>query len=284
MQDTKKIVGIIGFGNMGSSIAWQLKADHQIYVFDKDNTKLNNLSSDIQTASSITDLVNKVNTVILAIKPQDFYAVLNEIKSAIKDKLIISIAAGITTEYIEKTLGVVRVIRAMPNMPAKIGEGTTCLSKGKYASEEDFDFAQDLFLYLGETIRIEERMMNPATAISGSGSAYCYDLLEANNIEVSNINAVRQFVKDVFIPLLRQAAQSIGFSKEQAEFLAVITGNSSVGLLLKTKLSTQELKQQIASKGGTTEAALAILHKGGSLEEAVKAALMRAEELSKEIR
>jgi len=279
-----KKIGIIGFGNMGSSIARQLKADHQIYVFDKDNAKLNNLSSDIQAASSIMDLVNKVNTVILAIKPQDFNIVLNEIRLAIKDKLIISIAAGITTEHIEKILGVVRVIRAMPNMPAKIGEGTTCLSKGKYATEEDFDFAQDLFLYLGETIRIEERMMNPATAISGSGPAYCYDLLEANNIEVSNINAVRQFVKDVFIPLLRQAAQSIGFSKEQAEFLAVNTGNSSVGLLIKTKLPTAQLKQQIASKGGTTEAALAILHKGGSLEEAVKAALMRAEELSKEIR
>jgi pyrroline-5-carboxylate reductase len=278
MMDKK--IGIIGFGNMGSSIAWQLKSDYQIYAFDKDPAKFNNLACDIRVASSITDLMNKVNTAILAIKPQDFDAVLGEIKAAVKDKLIISIAAGITTEYIETILGLVRVIRAMPNMPAKIGEGITCLSKGKYATVEDFDFVQDLFLYLGETIRIDEKMMNAATAISGSGPAYCYDLLEANNIEANNTNAVREFVKGVFIPLLKQAAQSLGFSKEQSEFLAVNTGNSSVGLLFKTKLSTTELKQQIASKGGTTEAALAILHKGGSLEEAVRAALKRAEELS----
>jgi pyrroline-5-carboxylate reductase len=277
----KRKIGIIGFGNMGSSMAQQLKTDYQVYVFDKDNTKLNNLPSDIQAAASTADLVNKVNTVILAIKPQDFALVLNEFSSSTKDKLIISIAAGITTEQIEKTLGVVRVVRAMPNMPAKIGEGTTCLSKGRYASEEDFDFAQDLFLYMGETARIEERMMNPATAISGSGPAYCYDMLESNNIDAGDINAVRQFVKDIFITQLKQAAEAIGFSKEQAEFLAVNTGNSSVGLLLKTKSSTAELKQQIASKGGTTEAALEVLHKGGSLEEAVKAALRRAEELSK---
>jgi pyrroline-5-carboxylate reductase len=106
-------------------------------------------------------------------------------------------------------------------------------------------------------------------------------LLEANNIDVSNIDSVWKFVKEVFIPRLKQAALSIGFSKEQAEFLAVNTGNSSVGLLIKTKLSTAELKQQVASKGGTTEAALAVLHNGGSLEEAVKAALTRADELSK---
>ncbi|MDD5156273.1 MAG: pyrroline-5-carboxylate reductase [Candidatus Omnitrophica bacterium] len=274
-------IGIIGFGNMGSSMAYQLKADYQIHVFDKDNSKLGNLPGDIRGACGIADLVNRVNTVILAVKPQEIDAVLDEVKPVINDRLIISIAAGISTEYIEKALGIVRVIRAMPNMPAKIGEGTTCLSRGRYSTEEDFDFAQDLFLYLGETIRIEEKMMNAATAISGSGPGYCYDMLESHNIETADINAVRKFVKDFFIPQLKQAAQAIGFSKEQAEFLAVNTGNSSVGLLMKTKSSPAELRQQVASRGGTTEAALAVLHNGGSLEEAVKAALGRAEELSK---
>lgn len=274
-------IGIIGFGNMGSSMARQLRLDYQVHVFDKDNSKLNGLSAEIQAASGIAELVSRVNTVLVAVKPQEIDAVLDEIRPLINDKLVISIAAGIATEYIEKALGVVRVIRAMPNMPAKIGEGITCLSKGRYATEEDFDFAQDLFLYLGETARIEEKMMNAATAISGSGPGYCYDMLESNNIDAHDINSVRQFVKDVFIPQLKQAAQSVGFSREQAEFLAVNTGNSSVGLLIKTRSSPVELRQQVASKGGTTEAALAVLHKGGSLEEAAKAALRRAEELSK---
>jgi len=273
-------IGIIGFGNMGSSMARYLKEDHQLHVFDKDNSKLADLAPDIRVACGIADLVNRVNTVIVAVKPQEIKPVLDELKPVINDRLLISIAAGISTEYIEEALGIVRVIRAMPNMPAKIGEGTTCLSKGRYATEEDFDFAQDLFLYMGETMRIEEKMMNAATAISGSGPGYCYDMLESNHIDVGNISAVRQFVKEVFIPQLKQAAIAVGFSKEQAEFLAMNTGNSSIGLLLKTRSSPAELRQQVASKGGTTEAALAILHNGGSLDEAAKAALRRAEELS----
>ncbi len=277
----EKAIGIIGYGNMGSSLASQLKADYRVYVFDKDNAKLNDISAGIEVTSRLNDLISRSLAVILAIKPQDFEAVLSQIKPLIKDRLIISIAAGITTEYIERALGVVRLIRAMPNMASRVGEGITCLSKGKYASEEDFDFAEDLFLYLGETIRIEERMMNQATVISGSGPAYCYDLIESNNIKVGDIDAIRKFVKDVFIPLLREAAQSIGFSKEQAESLALNTGNGSLGLLLKTKLSTSELKRMIASKGGTSEAGLAVLHQKGSLEEAVKAGLRRAEELSR---
>lgn len=266
---------------MGSSIAGELKADYRVYVFDKDNAKFDNIPAGIQTASGIADLVNNAGVVMLAIKPQDFDVVLNEIKPLIKDKLVISIAAGISMQHIENSLGIVRVIRAMPNIAAKIGESITCLAKGRYATEEDCDFAQDLFLYLGETIVIEERLMNAATAISGSGPAYCLDLLESNNIDANNMDSVRKFVKEVFTPQLKQAALSIGFSKEQAEFLAVNTGNSSIALLIKTKLSTAELKRQIASKGGTTEAALAVLHKGGSLEEAAKAALTRAEELSR---
>ncbi|MGE5197507.1 MAG: pyrroline-5-carboxylate reductase family protein, partial [Deltaproteobacteria bacterium] len=184
-------IGIIGFGNMGSAIAKLLKADYRIFVFEKDASKTNGLA-DIQAASGIADVVNKVDTVILAVKPQDFDAVLDEIRtcSNLTDKLFISIAAGITTQYMEKTLGVARVIRAMPNMPAKIGLGITCLSKGRFATEEDFDFTQDLFLYLGETLRIEERMMNAATAISGSGPGYCYDLIETKNIDTADIDAV----------------------------------------------------------------------------------------------
>jgi pyrroline-5-carboxylate reductase len=273
-------IGIIGFGNMGSAIAEQLKRDYQILCFDKDSTKTEDLPR-IRVAKGIEDLVKRTEVIILAVKPQDFDPVLGSMKGLAKDKLIISIAAGITTDYIEKMLGPVRVIRAMPNIAAKIGEGVICLSKGRFASEEDFDLAENLFDYLGESKRIEEEKMDAATAVSGSGPGFCFALSQSQRIDTGNIEEFSKFVRETFIPSLRQAAESVGFSREEAEFLSVNTGNSCIGLLVKTKLPAEELKAQVTSRGGTTEAGLEVLRNGGSLTEAVLAAKKRAQELSR---
>ena len=275
-----KRIGIIGFGNMGQAIAEQLKGDYTIYCFDKDITKSKDLSG-IEATKTMAELVNKAEVVILAVKPQDFESVLEEIKSNIStEKLFISIAAGISTAYIEKKLGVVRVIRTMPNIAIKIGQGMSCLSKGRYASQEDFDFAENLFDYLGETQRIDEAKMDAATAVSGSGPGFCFQMSLKEKIDTHDIDQFRKFVEAKFIPSLKQAAQSVGFSAEEAEFLSVTTGNSCSSLLVKTKLSPEELRKQVTSQGGTTEAGLEALDKTGSLTEAVKAALARAIELS----
>jgi len=275
-----KRIGIIGFGNMGAAIAEQLKNDYQIFVFDKDKGKTENCSGILAVKDS-AELLSQADIIILAVKPQDFDGILNEIKGFSGNKLIISIAAGISTEYIEKTLGIVRVVRAMPNIAARTGDGVTCLSNGRFATEEDFDSTEDIFEYLGETKRIEEGLMNAATAVSGSGPGFCYDEIERRNIDTNNIDDFRRFVHEQFVPSLKSAAEGVGFSPQEAEFLSVITGNGCIGLFVKTKLPIAELKKQITSKGGTTEAGLEVLHKGGSLEEAVKAALKRAKELSR---
>ncbi len=277
----KERIGIIGYGNMGGAIAMQIKNDYKIFVFDKDKDKLTGLSDDIGIANDFVDLLNKVDVVILAVKPQDFEVVLNGIKGYIKSKLIISIAAGITIRYIKSIIDFARVVRAMPNIAVKTGNGVTCLSKGEFVSEDELDFAENLFDYLGETLRIEEKMMNAATAVSGSGPGFCYDMCESMGIDANNIDKFKRFVREKFIPLLKSAAQSVGFSPEETEFLAVNTGNGCISLLVGTKLSVSELKKQVTSKGGTTEAGLEVLHRGGSLEDAVKAAKKRAEELSK---
>lgn len=273
----EKRIGIIGFGNMGSAIAERLKSDYQIVVFDKDGNKTKNLL-DINVADNVINLVNKVDGLILAVKPQDFDTVLDEIKGYIKDRLIISIAAGITTEYIEKSLGIVRVIKAMPNINVKIGLGVTCLSKGRFASGQDLDFAENLFDYMGETLRIEEGLMNAATAISGSGPAYICDYIESKSLDPNNISAK---LAQVFLNDFQRAAVSVGFSPEEAQVLVNTTFSGTINFLKKTNISPQELKKQVTSKGGTTEAALEVLHRRGSLEEAAKAAKSRAEELSK---
>jgi len=275
MGDMRKAIGIIGFGNMGSAIAEQLKDDYQVYVFDKDKNKTEGLSG-IKIAETCRDLVKKVDAVILAIKPQDFEGLLVDIKDYLSaDSLAISIAAGITTAYIEKYLGSVRVIRVMPNILLKIGRAVTCLSKGEFATDQDLEFTENLFGYMGETLTIKEEMMNAATAVSGSGPAYICYYIEAGLLDPNNIPEQR---KQAFLAKFKKAAQTIGFNQEEASFLVNNTFNSTINFLKKTKVSAKELKKQVASKGGTTEAALEILKKGGSLEEAVEAARKRAQE------
>ncbi len=307
----KKTIGIIGFGNMGSAIAEGIKDKYQVFVFDKDKDKTKNLSG-IKISVSLADLANKVDTIILAVKPQDFRDVLKEmkptrakargtqgrntkaalisalkggdcerrsIKGAIKDKLIISIAAGIPTRYIEECLGTVRVIRVMPNLPAVIGEGMSCICKGEYAKEKDLEFTEKLFKNLGKTLVVKEIMMNAVTAISGSGPGYYYYLIED---DPKQYKSNRNLFKKQFISYLTAAAEDVGFSHPKARFLSIGTGNACDSLLEKSGLPPEELKKRVASKGGTTEAGLKVLkHNIRNLPKAVKAALRRAKELSK---
>lgn len=271
-----KAIGIIGCGNMGSAIATCLKSRYKIWAFDKDKNKTKNISG-IQTAKDNADLVNKADIIILAVKPQDFDGVLDEIKPCIEDKLIISIAAGITTGYIERYLGAARVIRAMPNLPAKVAAGMICLYKGKSANNEDLIFSEELFGNLGWTLVLsDEDMINAATAVSGSGPGFLYDAVENKSIEEA-----KEFAKYIFIPSLAASAEKVGFTKEQAMKLAKVTTDGSISFLEQTNISPAEAKKMVASKKGTTEAGLEVLHKGGTLEQAVEAAKKRAEELSK---
>ena len=275
----EKIIGIIGFGNMGSVIGEQLKSKYQIWAFDKDKDKTNNLLN-INIADNALDLVNKVDALILAVKPQDFDAVLMQIKQYIQEKLVIFIAAGISTVYIENKLGKIRVIRVMPNLPARIGKGMICLCKGRYGRETDLGFAQDLFDHLGQTMLIEENLMNAATAISGSGPGYFFHLVKEKPKEEWEVYANKEF-----IPALTESAQEIGFTSGQAELLAAITTKGSVALLQDQDigLSPAELCIQVSSKGGTTEAGLKELHSIDDLQASAIAALRRAEELSKKM-
>ena len=279
MIDIRKKIGIIGYGTMGSAIAQNLallKSEFIIFVFDKDKSKLTSASG-VNIARDIKDLIVKSDTIILAVKPQDFDHLLREIKNLTRDKLVISIAAGISTKHIEKVLGEVRVIRAMPNLGAKIAESVTCLCKGTLATEEDLELAHELFYSLGAARSIDEAMMNAATAISGSGPAYIFHFIENSALDPDNIP---EHARHDMMRRLEKAAEELGFSTEDAAFLAANTTNSTISLLHKTKLPAEELRKQVTSKGGTTEAALAVLAKGASWEEAARAAEKRASELT----
>ncbi|MBN2831001.1 MAG: pyrroline-5-carboxylate reductase [Candidatus Omnitrophica bacterium] len=280
MLDIRNKIGIIGMGNIGSVIARKLAdetGEYSIFVFDKDKDKTKNVKL-FTVAKDLISLVAGADTVILAVKPQDIDHLLKEIKNYIGEKLAISIAAGISTGYIQRLLGSIRVIRAMPNIAAKIAESVTCLCKGDFATESDIDFAKELFYYLGTVRSIDESLMNAATAISGSGPAYIFYFIENNAIDPKNIP---EHARHDMMRRLEKAAQSLGFESEDASFLAANTVNASISLLKLTGLKPEELRVQVTSKGGTTEAGLEVLRKGGSWEDAALSAVKRAEELSK---
>lgn len=269
----KKTIGIIGFGNMGSAIAECSKTLFDFVVFDKDKDKTANISG-LKVAGALSELMDRSCAVILAVKPQDIDSVMDEIKGSMKGQLVLSIAAGITAQYIESRLGNARVIRIMPNIAAQIGEGVSGMCKGKFSNEQDFDLASQLFRCVGLVIDLDdENMIDAVTAISGSGPAFfCYYIKDKSEAASK---------KDKFINELTQAAISIGFDKVLAVHLSENTVQGTVSLLIEKNWSCSELIKRVASKGGTTEAGLRVLEERGSLAAAVKKALERAQELSR---
>lgn len=274
MNDT---LGMIGYGNMGMAIAERLKADYALTVFDKDKDKLI-AAKGVSVAKNISELLSKSDSLILAVKPQDFDPVLRELKGKVEDTLVISIAAGISTARIEKALGDVRLIRVMPNLGAKIGESVTCICKGRFADDSDLEFVDELFGRIGCTRNIDESMMDAATAISGSGPGYIFDYLDKEKIDPKNIPEHTRFTLRM---RLEKAAEAVGFDREDAVYLATNTANACMIVVAKVGIPAAQLRDQVASKGGTTEAGLAVINKGGTWEEAAQAALKRAKELSK---
>lgn len=280
MLDMRSRIGVIGLGNMGSVIAGKLAevpAEYSILAYDKDKEKAKDTGL-IKIVKDPLSLAKEADVLILAVKPQDIDHLLKELKGCADNKLVISIAAGISTRHIERFLNLARVIRSMPNIAAKIGESVTCICKGGSAQESDLEFANELFYSFGTVLYIDENMMDAATAVSGSGPGYIFYFIENSGIDPKNIP---EHSKHDMMKRLEKAAESLGFKSEDASFLAANTVNASIGLLRETGMSPKELRVQVTSRGGTTEAGLEVLSKGGSWEEAALSALKRARELSR---
>jgi len=274
-------VGIIGYGNMGQAIGERIKHKYAVTAFDKIKSIT---SKNITVVKNSIDLVKQSEVIILAVKPQDFESVLDAIQDSVTaDKLIISIAAGITTAYLEKYLGKNRIVRVMPNLPAKIGEGMICICKGKHAYKKDIDFTKKIFSYMGKTKVINnEEMMDDVTAVSGSGPGFFYDYMEKQKIDYQHIDS--KIKKDFDLALANSLIDLKNkWTMDSALELASITTAGSIALIKAVGSTPWELKKQVTSKGGTTEAGLKVLRgKKENLSKAVKAAVKRAKELSKE--
>ena len=272
----KKKIGVIGCGNMGFALVENLRkrsASLEIFVFDKDQEKQNSLVKGfkVQPSVAIQTLASLCDVIIIAVKPQDIDDVLSLLKG-ISGKLVISIAAGVTISSLESFLtDKVAVVRAMPNLNALIGRSVTALSFNSAVGEEEKKLSQEIFQAVGEIVFVKEPQMNAVTAISGSGPAF-----------------VAYLIKDLGEGALRkifvQEAEKFGIQHSIALILAngTVSGTQE---MLRVNLDPDILIKRVSSKGGTTEAGMAILEQKGktkaALSEAIRAACLRAGELSR---
>jgi pyrroline-5-carboxylate reductase len=200
--------------------------------------------------------------VFLCIKPQNMAAVLDEVASACSGKLVVSIAAGVTTKFIEKKLSGARVVRVMPNTPALVGElaGGYCL--GKTAGRRDGVLVGGLLSSLGVAVEVPESLMDAVTGLSGSGPAYYYYIIDA-------------FAK---------AGVKQGLSEKDALALAAKTAKGAAEMLLASGKTPKELIEAVCSPGGTTIEGMKVLEAsdiGSVLLNAVSAATEKSRKLSK---
>ena len=208
--------------------------------------------------------IAQADLIVLAVKPQDTSALFNTIRPSIDaEQVILSIMAGIQIQTIVAALGSEKVIRAMPNLPAQIGMGMTAFTSSPSVSRLELVSVQNLLNTTGKTVYLEdESMIDAATAISGSGPAYVYFFMQA----------------------MIEAAQKLGFSESQAELLVGQTFMGSVHLQNRNQLTCQQWIQKVASKGGTTEAALKVFRNTEVADDIIggaNAAYERAVELGK---
>lgn len=209
------------------------------------------------------EAASRAETLLLAIKPQDMVEALNEIAAALPPgRLVVSVAAGITTAVLEKHLPPeTAVVRAMPNTPALVGQGMTALAAGTHASEEHLARAEALLRSVGEVLRVPERQLDAVTALSGSGPAYFYLVAEA----------------------MIEAGVLMGLPRPTAERLVAQTAVGSAAMLRDSGEHPVLLREAVTSPGGTTAAALRELERHGvrsALTDAVEAARRRSAELS----
>ena len=216
----------------------------------------------VRTFTNNVEACAWADTIVLAVKPQVLPQLLAEIADHVAaDKLVISIAAGVTTRRIREGLnGHARLVRAMPNMPAVVAAGATAIASATGATEADLDEAAALFQSVGSVVRVSEAMLDAVTGLSGSGPAYAFIAIEA----------------------LADAGVRAGLPRDVALKLAAQTLMGAGKMVLESGEHPGKLKDMVTSPAGTTIAGVAALERAGfraALMQAVEAATARSKEL-----
>jgi pyrroline-5-carboxylate reductase len=266
MADT---IAILGGGKIGEALLTGLlrsgRASSEIVVSERYPERAEYLvkTHGIQTVT-VPDALAAARTVVIAVKPQDIDSMLAEMRPSITDKhLIVSVVAGIPSARMESALGAgVVVVRSMPNTPALVGQGVTAIAPGAHASAADLDVAETVLAAVGRVVRVTEGQLDAVTAVSGSGPAYFYFLVES----------------------MIEGGVLLGLPRQLATELAVQTAVGSAAMLAESGEHPVALREAVTSPGGTTIAAIRQLEAHGvraAVIAAVEAASMRSAELGK---
>ncbi len=260
-------VVFIGAGNMAEAVVSGIVANGvvpngNVCVTDISEERLNHFQKSYAVETSIDNAaaVANADVVVLSVKPQIFPAVWPDIEGALKpDALVVSIMAGIPSSKITGGKAI-RVVRVMPNTPSLVGEGASGIAPGELATDADLKIAEKILAAVGTTVIVKEEEIDAVTALSGSGPAYVFYLLE------SMIEAAGQMELDA------------GISRELA--LATVIGAAK--LMQETGEEAGELRNKVTSKGGTTAAAIETMQERG-VKESIVAAMWAAQARSREL-
>lgn len=261
---------IVGGGNMGLTFAKSFLKAHivsedKMLILEKSLKKAEELKKlNIGTVyGEPGSYIKEADLIILAVKPQDIGILFSKIKSYIDhQQVVLSVMAGVKISTISQHLGIDKIIRAMPNLPAQIGVGMTVFTSSESVTRIELVTVQNLLNSTGKSIyKSNESMIDAATAISGSGPAYIF----------------------YFMQSLINAANEMGFTQAESELLTYQTFRGAIDLFNKFDFSCEEWIAKVSSKGGTTEAAFEKLNDQNVSEQfqlAINQALIRANELS----
>ena len=261
-------LGFLGAGKMGAALIAGLrekKEDVTCLFFDAspDRRKEVEALCGFPSESDIAAVMARSDAAVIAVKPQVYPLIAGEIAAAYRgDRLLISIMAGVTIDTLSKDLpDGAKIIRLMPNMAMSVGAGVLLMTCNNNVSDTEKERIKGIFADMALVKEIPEKLMDAGTAISGSGPAFFYTMIEG--MTLGGIEA--------------------GFGKDEAEELSVQTMKGAAALLEKTAKGPAKLREEMMSAGGTTVAGVAVLEKSGfrgDIGEAVRAAWRRSKELS----
>ncbi len=269
MSTSLRKVGVIGLGKMGEAFVSGLLlsrtyTSNDIYGYEIVPERCQYIKSKygINLLRSASEVASTADIVVLVVKPQDTANVVKEIsKVSLTSKLVLSLAAGISTSYLAQRLPKgTEVVRAMPNLACSVGEGMICVTASEGASKESLDKATKLLGLTGVVIQVDEKHMDAVTGLSGSGPAFVY----------------------VFIESLADAGVRLGLRRDLALTLAAQTTLGAGKLVVSTGEHPAKLKDMVVTPGGTTIEGLIELENGGFrgvVIEAVSKAAEKARQL-----
>ncbi len=267
-------IGFIGTGNMGGALIRGYagtNAGDTVHIFDTNPEqikKFNDLNG-IASEASLDDLVNKSNIIVLAVKPDIFEIVLPQIRkllddpAAPKDKVFVSIAAGISISYMKKMIGDnIKIIRTMPNLNSMVGQGMTAVCKDSLVDGDEFEAVMNIFDTVGKTAEVGEDMIDTVIGVSGSSPAYAFMYMDA---------------------LIKCAVKNGMTYSDALTFAAQATLGAAV-TVMESGIDPETLTKNVCSPGGTTIEAVNKLDEldfQNIIEEAMTAAIEKSKRITK---